>query len=416
MTNLVMVMPYRAYVAHARAEGFRVHAIWDPAVAQRIYGAGAQQYLADVAEHADGFDLVDFDDEQQFRDVVCRAVKDFEADYLYHVGQEESMLPAYRLAEELGLAVNPLRSVELLNDKLALRRLLAEHGLSPVRFAHAERWQDVADMLDSFDLPVVVKPTQLSGSRAVFLLRDREQLTEWSALLEAYHYSGPVLVEEYLTGPEFSVETMSSHGRHHVIGVTRKLLGAPPLFVEAGHVHPEPDSAATREMAELTVAMLEATGYRTGPAHTEIKLTPSGPRIIESQARLGGDRIPQLVELATGFSPERAIFRALAGRPLADGEPRRGTARIHYFNLPHGVATSVEGLDEIRALPFVSELSFPFSPGDRIPKTVDWRSRHGYVIVSGGSAEETAARVEQVEALLRVEVRPEEPQRSGAMA
>ncbi len=416
MTNLVMLMPYKAYVAHARAEGFRVYAIWDLAVAQRIYGAGAQQYLADLAERADEFVLADFDDEQGLREVVGKAVRDFDADHVYHVGQEESMLLAYRLAEERGLQINSTRSIELLNDKLALRQLLAEQDLSPVRFVHTKHWRDVADTLDSFELPVVIKPTQLSGSRAVFLLQDREQLPEWGAVLDSYGYAGPLLVEEYLTGPEYSVETISDHGTHHVLGVTRKLLGAPPLFVEVGHVHPEPESAATRQMADLTVEVLRLTGYRTGPAHTEIKMTPSGPRIVESQARLGGDRIPQLVELATGIQPERAIFRVLAGRPIADSEPRRDAARVHYFSLPRGRVTSVAGLDEIRALPFVNELSFPFRVGDTIPATVDWKTRHGYVVVGGGSIEDTSAHVELVEGLLAVRVAEIDgrPQESGA--
>jgi biotin carboxylase len=86
--------------------------------------------------------------------------------------------------------------------------------------------------------------------------------------------------------------------------------------------------------------MLNAAGYRTGPAHTELRLTPAGPRIIESQARLGGDRIPRLVELATGIDIERAVFAALAGR--APGAPTRSdVAWIHYFALPPGVLCSV---------------------------------------------------------------------------
>jgi biotin carboxylase len=212
-----------------------------------------------------------------------------------------------------------------------------------------------------------------------------------------------VLVEEYLSGPEFSVETISVRGTHHVIGVTRKLLGAPPLFVEAGHVHPEPASPDTDAIARLVVDTLNVSGYQTGPAHTEVKLTPDGPRIVESQARLGGDKIPQLVGLSSGFDLVRSIFSALAGEPP---QPATGTdtARIHYFDLPLGVVRSVAGLDEVRALDFVSELQFPFQPGDVIPKTVDWRSRHGFVIVSGRSAEHTLELVRQVESLLKVDV------------
>ncbi len=403
VTKVLMVMPYLDYIPKARQEGFQIFAIWDRKVAEGSFGAGAEQYLAGIAEAADSLQLTDFDDDEGFREVLRKAVAEFEPDYLYHVGAEESMLLACEVAEELGIAVNSARSIEVLNNKLELRRALAEHGLSPVKYAHAERWQDVAALLGDFTLPVVAKPTQLSGSRAVVLLRDETELAGWGALLESYDYAGPVMVEEYLSGPEFSVETISVRGTHHVIGVTRKVLGPPPLFVEAGHIHPEPASRETDLIARLAVDMLNVTGYQNGPAHTEVKLTPDGPRIVESQARLGGDKIPHLVTLSTGFDMMRSIFVALAGGPL-DPVVATGSARIHYFSLPCGVIRSVADLGEAAALDFVYELHFTLKPGDVVPETVDWRTRHGYVIVSGDSPEQTLERARQVESMLKVDV------------
>ena len=74
--------------------------------------------------------------------------------------------------------------------------------------------------------------------------------------------------------------------------------------------------------------MLTASGYCTGQAHTEVKLTPGGPRIVESQARHGGDNIPRLMALSTGFDTAGAIYDALAGRP-PPSPSGTGTARIH---------------------------------------------------------------------------------------
>ncbi|PPK65661.1 ATP-grasp domain-containing protein [Actinokineospora auranticolor] len=397
VTNLLMVMPYQAYLAKAKAEGFRLGAVWDSRAAYRIFGGLADRYLETVEAQVDGFWLTDFDDPVAYERALREAAEEFGADLLYHVGQEESMGLATRVAEELGIGVNSAEATHLLNDKLALRHLLAERGLSPVRYADAADWRAAADLLDGFDLPVVAKPTRLSGSRGVELIGDRAAFAAWGAGLDAVGYTGPVLVEEYLTGPEFSVETISVDGAHHVIGVTAKRLGPPPLFVEAGHRHPAPPSADTDAIGALVVAMLAAAGYRSGPAHTEVKLTPAGPRLIESQARLGGDRIPRLVELATGIDIERAVFAALAGRAPA-ARTRDHEARIHYFALPLGVVRSVGDLSAIRALPFVDELSFPFSPGDTVPETVDWRSRHGYAVVSAETAELAARYVSEVDA------------------
>lgn len=403
MPNLVMVMPYQAFIAKAQAEGFRISAIWDPAVARRLYGDQAAAYLAEVEARADGFRLTDFTDPAGYAQAIRTACHELDADHVWHVGGEDSMMLAYRVADELGLAVNPPEAVGLLNDKLAMRTLLHERGISSVRFTVASRWQDVAGLLDGFDLPVVVKPATLAGSRGTYLLTDPADLPAWGRTLEGYGYDGPLLVEEYLCGPEYSVETLTVDGAHHVVGVTRKLLGPLPHFVEMGHLFPEPDAVRARAVADLAVALLDAAGYRCGPAHTEVIVTDRGPRIVESQARLGGDRIPRLVELATGFDLERGLFAALAGR--APGElAARAAGHIAYLDLPAGVLTDVRGLDAARRLAGVDLLSFPFTPGDVVPRIVNSKTRHGFVVVAGADAAQALSRAALVRSTVEVDV------------
>ncbi|WP_329056048.1 ATP-grasp domain-containing protein [Amycolatopsis sp. NBC_01488] len=405
MPNLVMVMPYQAYLAKARAEGFRITAIWDPAEAGRLFGADAPAYLKEVEAHADGLRLVDFTDRVAYEGAIRDAVRETGAEHVWHVGSEESMQLAYEVADDLGKAVNSPRAVFLLNDKLAMRTLLRDKGISTVKFAVADHWRDVERLLGGFTLPVVVKPAALSASRGTLLLTDPAGLPAWGDELAALAYSGPLLVEEYLRGPEFSVETMTVRGEHHVLGVTRKLLGPLPHFVERGHLFGEPETAETRQAGALAVELLDAVGYQCGPAHTEVIVTADGPRIVESQARLGGDKIPNLIEHARGFDVKRAMFAALAGR-TALPEPRGLVGHIAYFTFPTGVLQSVKGLEEARALDYVDTLSFPFAPGDVLPETVSSKTRHGFVILTGSAdAAAALARADAVRALIEVEVR-----------
>lgn len=405
MPNLVMVMPYQAYLGKARAEGFRITAIWDPAEATRLFGADAPAYLKEVESLAESLWLVDFTDRAAYAEAIRAAVRDTGAGQVWHVGSEESMQLAHEVADELGAAVNSPRSVFLLNDKLAMRTLLRDKGISTVRFATADRWQDVERLLAGFTLPVVVKPAALSASRGTRLLTDPAELPAWGDELAALAYSGPLLVEEYLRGPEFSVETMTVRGEHHVIGVTRKLLGPLPHFVERGHLFGEPETAETRAVAALAVELLDAVGYQCGPAHTEVILTADGPRIVESQARLGGDKIPDIIGHARGFDVKRAMFAALAGRTSLP-EPGGSVGHIAYFSFPTGVLRSVTGLEKARALDYVDTLSFPFVPGDVLPETVSSKTRHGFVILTGSEdAEQAQARADHVRSLIEVEVR-----------
>ena len=404
MPNLVMVMPYQAYLEKAQAEGFRVTAIWDPAEAGRLFGAQAPGYLRKVEALADGFRLADFTDTAAYADAIRSAVRETAAEHVWHVGSEESMLLAYQVADELGKAVNSPASVALLNDKLAMRTLLRDKGISSIRFATAHRWQDVAGLLADFTLPVVVKPATLSASRGTFLLTDPADLPAWGAQLAAYGYDGPLLVEEYLRGPEFSVETLTVRGEHHVVGVTRKLLGPLPHFVERGHLFGEPETAETRQVAALALELLDAAGYQCGPAHTEVILTAAGPRIVESQARLGGDKIPDLIRIARGFDVKRAMFAALAGR-VSRPDPVASVGHIAYLGFPGGILRSVSGLDDVEALDFVDTLNFPFEPGDVLPETVSSKTRHGFVILTAAEdAAQALARADRVRELIKVEV------------
>jgi biotin carboxylase len=394
-----MVMPYRQLVQKAVAEGFEVHSIWDPALE-------TPDYIEDVAKLSKSLALVDFRDEGALRRVVRELAATHAVEHVLHLGHEATQLPVCEAAHALGLALNSPSAVARLNDKSLLRRTLGEHQLSPVHFVEAASPGEAVAALEALEPPLVVKPTRLDGSRGVRLIRNKDELRGWAGELQAAGYSGPVLAEEYLDGPEYSVEVVSAAGRHHVVGITAKRKWPPPGYVELGHLHPaplaEPDRTA---IVQLTTQLLDAVGYRFGPSHTEVILTLAGPRIVESQARLGGDRIPLLIELATGFDIEAAIFQALAGKTLAP-PPAQRLGAITFFDAGQGRVESVAGLEEIEALPFVHAVKFKYGPGDTLPPVTDSGSRHGYVVVDAESEAQAARRLSCALDLLRVAVEP----------
>jgi biotin carboxylase len=393
--RLLMVMPYRQFVQKAQAAGFWVGAIWDPRLE-------TPDYLDDVHALADLFVTADFRDPVLLRHTIHEVARQYRAEVIYHIGREETMVTAHEAAEELHAEVNSAAAIRFLADKHAMRDLLARHELSPVSFESAPTRHDVPAAVERIGRPAVVKPVALAGSRGVFLWQEARDRAAWTELVDAYGYEGPFLVEEYLRGPEYSVETLSQDGRHRVVGITEKLLGAPPLFVEVGHVHPAP-LPRDREQAikELTVRFLTLCGYRFGPAHTEIIWTAHGPRIVESQARLGGDRIPKLVELAGGLDIEQAIFTGLAGAPAEVPEPT-ATAAVRFFTFPPGHVDGVRGLAKVRALPYVDELTLRLRPGDTAEEVRDSKGRQGHVIVSGATPELVRSRCAEVLAAIEL--------------
>lgn len=140
---------------------------------------------------------------------------------------------AAELAERYGLVGPASRAIRACRDKAAQRRILADAGVPVPAFAECRTTSEVVSMSRKLGSPVVVKPVQGSGSEGVRVCDDVESASEWSALLLAtttnergMPIQARVLVEEYLDGPEYSVESFDGN----IIGITAKHLGPQPFL------------------------------------------------------------------------------------------------------------------------------------------------------------------------------------------
>lgn len=228
-----------------------------------------------------------------------------------------------RIAGRLGLPGPGPEAVENACRKDATRRVLADAGLPGPRFAVHEEWADLARAAQEIGYPLVVKPVDLCAGMFVRRVDDEGQLAEAVRALSAFpvnargqRRTAAVLLEELLDGPEVSVETVSYAGAVHMVGVTDKSIGAAPAFVETGHMFPAALSLADIEAAEqTTLGALKALGLTDGVvAHTEIKLTSAGPRVVEVNPRPAGNRITELVRHVTGIDLAAACVDVALGR------------------------------------------------------------------------------------------------------
>lgn len=206
--------------------------------------------------------------------------------------------------------------------------------------------------------------------------------------------------------PRVSVETLTVDGTHHVIGMTAQRTTGPPDFHVTGHLHPAPLTEEAQEIiAEEVEELLTVSGYRSGPAHTQVALLPLGPRIVSCRAHLGGDRIPLLIDIARGFDPERAVLAGLLGsRPVVG--PAHQYAEVGFFALPEGRLETYTGTEEIAVTPWVRGARFPYTAGDRIPPAGDRRARRAYVVVEGKTPELTRERLADARRDLVAHIRP----------
>jgi biotin carboxylase len=319
---------------------------------------------------------------------------------------EYSLELAARIGEELGLTGRAAAAVRRTRDKAAMREALHAAGADRTRFRLCRQVAEAVEFAAGVGGGVVLKPPGGAGSEGVHSAAGPQDVpAAWDfAVSEA---GAPILAEERLAGPEYSVETLSSGGRHVVAAVTAKTTTGPPYFIETGHaVSPALPAPVLAEITGTVRAALDALGVDHGPAHTEVIVSGGQASIIEVNTRLGGDYIWELVELATGCDLFRAAVAALAG-DLPEPPPCARGAAVAFTESPdQGLVKAVEGVADaqrapgvirVGGLPAVSTVVRPLTrPGSRL----------GHVIAVGATAAEAGERARHAASLIKLDLTP----------
>lgn len=315
------------------------------------------------------------------------------------------------VAKEMNLVGISEETAVKATDKGEMRAALLKHGVPIPTFYRVnsrKKYYSAVERIKAAGYRCIVKPADNSGSRGIDLLSDFENET----IDRAYDYSkkssrsGDLMVEEYMDGDEVSVESLSIDGVCHVIQITDKLTTGAPFFVEMGHSQPSalPDEVKEK-IRQITVDANRAIGIENGPAHTEIKITKDGPKIIELGARLGGDNITtHLTPISTGVDMVECCINIAMGK-TADVEQKfnKGSA-IRYFPLESGVIKSIDGIDRAESVPGVIQVSIVHGVGEKIDGIRSSGDRVGFVIAQGENENDAVRAAEEGISKVKFEV------------
>jgi biotin carboxylase/DNA-binding transcriptional ArsR family regulator len=328
---------------------------------------------------------------------------------------DESLVhAAAHLAEALGLPGSPPRAVLACRDKAATRSALAAADVPQPASEPVATADEAIAAAARIGYPVIVKSRGLAGSLGV--LRADQPADVPSAFAAAGgavwpgvpRYTADVLVEQFLTGPEISVDAVVVDGACTPLVIARKQTGMAPFFEETGHTV-DADDPLLRDPALLAQLDLvhKSLGYTNGATHSEFKLTEEGPRLVEINARLGGDFIPYLGALATGCDPVVAAAQVAAGR-RPDTTPRcRRVAAIRFLYPEHDCEAVDVVVHTARRGPTIHAAVATAAPGTRLalpPR--GYLSRYGYVIAVGDDPAQVVADLARPADLVELHARP----------
>ena len=320
------------------------------------------------------------------RDAILEKCREIRPDAVASIGSDLAMLTVNYVAGALGLPCNSMECTEISTNKYAMRKAFRAAGVPVPGFFEADADTDPEEV-KGFSLPVIVKPTDRSGSRGITKVETWGQLASAIRSSVDNSFEKKAIVEEYLTGPEYSCECISCQGSHHFLAVTKKYTTGEPHFIETGHLEPAP--LTEEQLAAIQKAVfagLDALKVENGASHTEFKLEESEVRIIEIGARMGGDCIgSDLVELSTGYDFVRMVLDVALGKePSFEKVQEPKTAYIHFIFTKKDLELLEKLKGEIpEKIHFISEIEEV-----REGIVTDSSTRFGYFILAFESLDE----------------------------
>ncbi len=382
-----------------------------PAI-EKARDMGFNVVVADMNPEAIGFSVPDIKKEiiSTIDTIkILQAARKHQIDGIMTLASDMPMQSVAVVCHEMGLVGISKETALKATNKAFMRDALKENGV-PVplyyRVKGLSAFIDAVKNIRDKGYKCIVKPADNSGSRGVDLLKEDCDLEEAYNYTNQFSRSGEIVVEEYMEGPEVSVETLAINGTVHVIQITDKLTTGAPYFVEMGHSQPSQLCDEIKDqIGAVAISANKAIGIKNGPSHTEIKVTKDGPKIVELGARLGGDCITtHLVPLSTGVNMvECSILIALGEIPDLRPKWNRGSA-IRYLESEQGIIQAIGGVDEACEVSGIKQVSIVHNVGDEAKEIRNSVDRVGFVIAQADSAKDAVLACEEAKRLIKVDV------------
>jgi len=381
-----------------------------PAI-QKAKEMGLEVIAVDMDRNAVGFKQADICLPISTIDIpgVVAAAKEYKVKGVMTLASDMPMRTVAAVAKECGLVGIDMDTAQKATNKAIMRQCLKEHGVPIPHFCKVTSEREYYSAIKEFDGRFIVKPADNSGSRGVYLVESGNDSTQVNMAFvhsKAYSRSGDIVVEEFMEGPEVSVETLSLDGKVHVVQITDKLTTGAPFFVEMGHSQPTQLSAAVaKDIRRVATMAVEAIGIKDGPSHTEIKVTNEGAKIVELGARLGGDCITtHLVPLSTGVDMVKCCILIALGENVDIAQKYTKGAAVRYFYSHAGELRGITGVKAAESEPGIKQVSIVKNIGDILTNIESSTDRAGFVIAQADNAKEAVAAAERGRSLISLDI------------
>jgi biotin carboxylase len=320
-------------------------------------------------------------------------------------GQMENPLRLMaRLAQELGFIFNSPEVTERCLDKWLMKETFRAENIPYAEGILIKNDEVTLEKhWDQINFPAIIKPRDAFSSRGVYKCGNINELNAHLEESRFFSSNGDILIEEFLEGKEYSVEAITYRGETSIIQFTEKFITSYPTTVETGHLQPAALSSMEQDAISTVVkSALTALGIENSASHTEIMMTQTGPKVIETGARLGGDFIASyLTRSSTGISMDRAAVQIALGLKPDTERKHSKYSMIRYIDLPAGkTVKEVMPFDDIQLLPGAVFVHIFVRPGDRILPLTHSAQRPACILIEAENKEDLLHKIDKYSELL----------------
>jgi len=328
---------------------------------------------AEAKAYADAFEVVGGQDFEG----TCNVVEKYNVDAIITAATDKPLVMMAQIAKKYNFNFYSEETARLSTDKFLMKQRFQEYGFP------CAKGKIIEAVPVDMNYPIVIKPTDNSGSRGVIFCKNKEEAMTVIEESKQYTRKPYLVAEEVVEGAEYSIESLHYNGKSKILQITEKIVTPLPYFIELGHIQPAIIEPKIRqELEELLEKVVKAFGFDNCGAHNEVKIKDGKITLIEVSPRIGGDFISStLVNASTGINMERALIQIVLGEEPDFSEYKPEASGIFFFHFKEGLLKSITDINSILNIPEVLSYRFDLQPGDVIPKIRTGVDRYGYFIL-----------------------------------
>lgn len=319
----------------------------------------------------------------QSQGLIINAIISFVDPYVYL---------ATKLHEEFcnnSLSIDALKAME---DKILTREILKDSPYTPnfIKINGRESKESLTSLIKHYPYPLIIKSPLSTGSKDVIKVENDKELFKSVNLLTKKYPDLPILIEEYLDGPQYLVETVVVDGNIHIIAILEQEITQFKRFIITGYnVLNKTDKVLLQNIQQAVESIMKSFKMKTGTCHLEIRIIQGQCKLIEINPRVSGGAMNRMIEIAYGINlVEETLKISLGFTPDLTKKYERPVF-TQYVTIPtSGILEKVTGKKRASLISGVQEVYVKPRKGKLLSPPLSMGQRYAYIIATGDSSEQ----------------------------